>query len=91
MKQKITLLFFLTFIILIPQVVLAQRNATISGVVTDAKTGDAMYSATVYLGGTGIGAVTDVNGKYTIKEIPPGDYTLIIEYLGYEDFKNRLS
>ena len=90
MKQKITLLLFLTFIIFIPQAVLAQKNATISGVVTDASTGDPMYSATVYLAGTGIGAVTDMNGKYSIKEIPPGDYTLTIEYLGYEDFKKPI-
>jgi len=49
-----------------------------------------MYSATVLLTGTSIGAVSDPDGKYIIRGIPPGDYTLKVSYLGYEDFTKNI-
>jgi TonB-dependent receptor len=62
----------------------AQQNGSIIGVVKDAQTGDALPGANVILAGTSLGASTDVQGKYTIRNIPAGTYTLRAAYVGYK-------
>ena len=39
-------------------------QASVTGTVTDASTGEALVGANVYLSGTELGSATDVNGKY---------------------------
>jgi TonB-dependent receptor len=56
----------------------------IAGVVKDAQTGDPLPGANVILVGTAIGSSTDLNGRYAIKAVPPGTYTLRVTYIGYE-------
>ena len=90
MKQYYLIPVLLLFAVLIQTKVFAQENATVRGTVTDAGTGQPMYSATVYFVGTSIGAITDENGEYMIVGVPPGDYTLEVEYLGYEDYKKPM-
>ena len=62
----------------------AQRSGTISGVVRDSQTGEALPGANVMLVKTSFGASTDVDGKYAIREVPPGSYTLRATYVGYK-------
>ncbi|MCL5267404.1 MAG: carboxypeptidase-like regulatory domain-containing protein, partial [Bacteroidetes bacterium] len=59
------------------------QNATVEGHVTDAHTGDALPGANVFIVGTSLGASTDLNGKFLITNIPPGDYTIRTTYIGY--------
>jgi TonB-dependent starch-binding outer membrane protein SusC len=59
---------------------IAQR--TISGSVTDAKSGEALIGATVQAKGTAGGTVTDVDGKFSIS-VAKGTTTLVISYTGY--------
>ena len=54
----------------------------ISGVVTDAATGDKLIGANVYLTGTSWGAATDADGKYSIT-VDAGSYTITCSYIGY--------
>ncbi len=56
---------------------------TISGSVVDAQTGEALIGVTVALDGTKLGAITDLDGKYTIKRVPAGTYVLRISMIGY--------
>ncbi len=56
---------------------------TISGSVVDAQTGEALIGVTVALDGTKLGAITDLDGKYTIKKVPAGTYVLRISMIGY--------
>ncbi|MBX2929102.1 MAG: TonB-dependent receptor [Saprospiraceae bacterium] len=67
----------------------AQR-AVIAGKVTDAQSKEAVVGANVYLEGTTTGTVTDLNGMYSITTAP-GDYTLIISYVGYGNKSQRIS
>ena len=55
----------------------------ITGKVTDAGTGEPLIGATVQVKGTTIGAVTNINGEYSI-EIPDDADMLVISYVGYE-------
>ena len=58
-------------------------TATIEGVVRDSQTGDGLPGANVILVGTSIGASTDINGKYTLRNVPAGSYTIRATYIGY--------
>ncbi len=57
----------------------AQRS--ISGTVTD-ESGEALIGATILVKGTTTGAVTDIDGSYTLS-VPSGSNTLVFSYTGY--------
>ncbi|MEO0203273.1 MAG: carboxypeptidase-like regulatory domain-containing protein, partial [candidate division WOR-3 bacterium] len=58
----------------------------ISGKVVDAKTGQPIIAAAVYLDEIGIGTYTDENGEFVLLRVPPGTYTLKVEFTGYSPF-----
>ncbi len=60
------------------------QTASIRGFVYDEETGEAVLFSNVYLKGTTIGAISDVNGFYNLTKINPGQYTLMISYIGYD-------
>jgi TonB-dependent receptor len=65
-------------------VVAAAPPGDVAGVVKDGQTGDPLPGANVYIVDTAIGAATDLNGRYTLKAVPAGTYTLRVTYIGYE-------
>lgn len=60
-----------------------QTTATITGTIKDKKDNSELIGVSVLIKGTSFGAATDINGKFTIKNVKPGDYTLEVSYLGY--------
>ncbi|MEM1321277.1 MAG: TonB-dependent receptor [Bacteroidota bacterium] len=67
-----------------------QNNATIKGSVLSAD-GTALEAASVALEGTTRGASTDVNGAFTITNIPAGNYKLVISSIGFETYTQSIS
>lgn len=65
-------------------------NSDIDGSVKDAQANMALPGANVLLLGTSLGAATDVEGKYTIKNVPPGSYTIRATYIGYESVQFKI-
>jgi len=61
----------------------AQTAGTIAGKVTDAKTKDALAGINVLIKGTSLGAATENDGKYTIRNVPEGVYTIVFSAIGY--------
>ena len=61
----------------------AQKTGSLSGVIKDAQTGVPLPGANVILTGTSMGAATDIGGKYIIRNIPAGTYTLRVAYVGF--------
>ena len=57
-----------------------------TGIVIDAN-GDPIVGASVHIKGTGIGTVTDIDGKFTIKKGVTNLSTLTISYVGFEEQK----
>jgi len=57
---------------------------TITGNLTDAENGQPVVGASVTLRGTFIGATTDAKGRFTLRRITPGTYTVAVSMLGYE-------
>ncbi len=63
--------------------VLFAQNGIIKGKIIDAKTKHPLIGANVMLYGTDLGAASDINGFYEIKNVPEDVYKLEIKYLGY--------
>ena len=84
MKLK---LFFLSFILSI----LNGQTGIISGFVTDSASGESLIGANVFLQETGQGMATDINGYYIVQEITPGNYTIMVSYIGFDVFRQPLS
>lgn len=58
-------------------------QGAIKGTVYD-ETGEVMPFASIYLEDKAIGCVSDVDGNYSIDNLPAGEYTLKASYIGYE-------
>lgn len=69
----------------------AQQLGTIRGFIYEEETGEPVILTNVYLKGTTIGASTDVNGFFSITQIPKGDYTLMVTYLGFDTLSDAVS
>ncbi len=61
-------------------------NFTLYGWAKDEETGEFIPGVNVYLNGTSIGSVTNINGFYRFENIPYGQYTLIFSHVSYEKF-----
>ena len=61
---------------------MAFAQKTVSGTVYDSSTGEPVIGAAVMVKGTSIGIATDVNGKFTLKNVPEDAKLLHISYLG---------
>ena len=68
-----------------PALVFAQNTGKISGVVTDADTGDTIPGAQVVVVGTTLGAITDVDGNYFIIGVPVGQHDVEARFVGYQE------
>jgi hypothetical protein len=66
----------------------SQNN--ISGVVTDAQSGETLIGANIIIEGTTVGTVSDINGVYSLS-VKNGSYTLLVSYVGYEDQTKEIS
>ncbi len=59
------------------------QNYTVSGQVTDGKTGELLVGANVLIKNMGTGAATNGSGQYAIS-LPAGEYAIVCSYIGYE-------
>ena len=76
------LLFLLMSIFFVAVSAMAQGKS-ISGVVRDAADHEPLVGASVMVkGASGQGALTDLNGKFTVKNVKAGA-TLVVTYVGY--------
>lgn len=67
------------------------QKATVKGFVYDEETAEPVIFTNVFLKGTTFGSSTDVDGIFTISQIPPGDYILSVILLGYDTLQTNIS
>ena len=60
------------------------RVGTVTGSVVEVGTGQGLPGVTVILRGTTLGAMTDPDGTFIIKNVPVGSYTLVATMVGYD-------
>ncbi|OFY65371.1 MAG: hypothetical protein A3H98_11060 [Bacteroidetes bacterium RIFCSPLOWO2_02_FULL_36_8] len=58
-------------------------NYTLSGLIKDKATGEALPGATIQIKGTTIGAATNMDGYFTLPKVPTDTSTLQVQYIGY--------
>ena len=59
------------------------QTGTIKGSIKDEITGEIIIGANVFLEGTTQGAVTDIEGNFTLPKVKAGKYNLLISYISY--------
>ena len=79
-------LFLLLFLLGL-DTIQAQQSGKIQGKITDKNSGDPLPGANVFLEGTSLGAATSVDGGFSIRQVTPGNYSMIIRYVGYQEKK----
>lgn len=62
-------------------VMLAQKSV-VTGTVISEEDGEPVIGASVLVKGTTIGSITDVNGDFSIKDVPPSAKTLVVSFVG---------
>lgn len=72
----------LSFTILFCWLQASGQGQTVSGVITDAETGEGIPGANVLVKGTSSGTVSDIEGNYSIA-LPDGATTLVYSFVGY--------
>ncbi len=60
-----------------------ETTGGLSGTITDSKTGELLIGAGITVVGTYKGAASDLDGRYIITGIKPGDYNIKIQLIGY--------
>ena len=63
----------------------ANQTRQIQGVITDSQ-GETLPGVNVLVKGTSIGAISDIDGKFTL-QVPSPKSVLIISYIGYETYE----
>jgi len=72
-------------------IVWSQSTGSVTGRILNAESGRALIGANVILEGTSYGSTTSQSGTYRLQQLPTGDYTLIVRYIGFEEKKEEIS
>lgn len=62
----------------------ASAGSLITGEVRDKKSGEAIIGATVQIENSSVATATDLDGKFSLKNIPIGKQTIVCRYLSYK-------
>ena len=87
--MKITSKILTAFLLLFQGVIFSQATGEIKGVVVDKETGKTLIGASVWVnyGGSMVGEASDLDGKYTIKPLTPGTYSLTASFSGKRKYQ----
>jgi hypothetical protein len=75
--------------VLLPLGALAQ-SGTITGTVTSSDSKKPLVRASVFLSNSSVGAITNEDGAFALYSIRPGQYTLVVSILGYEEYSKTI-
>ena len=82
--------FFPVLLLLTAGTTLWAQDATISGTITDASTGEALPAASIYNSTTLRGTSSNVYGFYSLRQAQ-GPLPLVVSYTGYQSFTGDLN
>ncbi len=80
--RKFASVTILLFVLVLQSSLFAQTGSMI-GHVYDKQTKSTLVGANIIIKGTSLGAASDLNGKYVIRNIPAGRHLIIVSYIGY--------
>ena len=75
----------LSFILIVSLFDMAYGAATgrIIGTITEAESNSPLPGANITIQGTSRGTATDLDGDYILANVPPGNYTLVVTFIGF--------
>ena len=76
---------FVSTIVASPHLACQEQSGEIRGTVSEAGRTEPLIGANVFVVGTSLGASTNVDGQYSIKQVAPGTYTVRARYVGYKE------
>lgn len=85
--MRLTLYLFL--LVLLPGVLMAQ-NGMIRGKVTSADLQVPLVEASVFLTNSTYGTATAKDGSFILPNVKPGQYELVVSYVGYESYRQTI-
>jgi len=83
-KKRKNIPVVLMLILLVPMSAFSQKYGAVKGKVTDADSKERLMYATIVIKGTTRGTTSDIEGKYILTNLAPGEYTLDFSFIGYE-------
>jgi len=71
----------------------SDSNATImvAGSIVDQNSGESLVGVEVKIEGTDMKTYTDFDGNFSFKNVKPGDYKLVANYISYQQNSKELS
>ncbi len=87
MKQISHLFLVMTLIFALSGMVQAGTWGKITGTVVDAENGQPIPGVNVIVQGMALGAVSNLEGQYTILNVPAGTYELKFSIIGYAEYR----
>lgn len=66
------------------------QTGTITGTVTDARSGDTLPGVNVVITDLQLGAASNLDGVYTIEGVPAGEHTLTARFVGYRESRQTV-
>jgi hypothetical protein len=81
------LLIITSFLI---SVTLYAQTGTVTGRIIDQGSGEGLPGANAIIKGTAIGSITDLDGHFTIADVPTGSQVVVISYVGYETIEQAV-
>ncbi|MDR0385324.1 MAG: TonB-dependent receptor [Prevotellaceae bacterium] len=85
------------WMLLLTNLAVALNDGTVIGIIVDAKSGETLESVTVIIREKNdsttapAGVNTDGNGRFTIGNLPYGNYILSVSYVGYKAFEREIA
>lgn len=85
MKYILFFLFTLTGLVISAHA----QQILLQGQIRDKQTGELLPGATIsFKGPKGVNVVSGLNGSYSIKALPAGNYTIAVYYVGYKPYES---
>lgn len=84
---RIISIAWLVLLVLQANFALCGISGKIAGQVLDAENGKPLPAVNIILEGSRLGSATDLDGNFSIINIPAGEYTLIVSCVGYQEIR----
>jgi hypothetical protein len=94
LSQKIplflTMRFYLVLLLLFAPLLLLAQGGTITGKVARLDSKTKLARASVFLSNSSYGTSTNDDGTFTLNNVKPGQYELVVSMVGFEDFNQTI-
>ncbi|MCL6259244.1 TonB-dependent receptor [Aquiflexum sp. TKW24L] len=87
--MKLSMLLF--FLLMISMPIFSQSTGTITGRVIDSKTGEGLPFCNVFINNTTFATVTDIDGKFSLPNVPEGEVEVGFSFIGYQALQKPAS